>query len=97
MQPSQTDERFINEYELSDSIDPGGASGIGRAVANKLAALGIHVIVVGRDVERGKRRSQKSARREAKRISYPPIFEMPKAHANLPEKRSSSETVMSIF
>src|SRR6266513_1590390 len=33
----------------------GGTSGIGRAVANNLAALGIHVIVVGRDVERGKK------------------------------------------
>jgi len=31
----------------------GGTSGIGRSVANKLAQLGIHVIVVGRNVERG--------------------------------------------
>jgi NAD(P)-dependent dehydrogenase (short-subunit alcohol dehydrogenase family) len=31
----------------------GGTSGIGRAVANKLAQLGIHVIVVGRNPERG--------------------------------------------
>jgi NAD(P)-dependent dehydrogenase (short-subunit alcohol dehydrogenase family) len=31
----------------------GGTSGIGRAVANKLAELGVHVIVVGRDVRRG--------------------------------------------
>jgi NAD(P)-dependent dehydrogenase (short-subunit alcohol dehydrogenase family) len=31
----------------------GGTSGIGRAAANKLAQLGIHVIVVGRNVERG--------------------------------------------
>src|SRR5215472_1166683 len=33
----------------------GGTSGIGRAVANKLAPLGIHVLVVGRNAERGKR------------------------------------------
>ena len=33
----------------------GGTSGIGRAVANKLAQLGIHVLVVGRSVERGKK------------------------------------------
>jgi NAD(P)-dependent dehydrogenase (short-subunit alcohol dehydrogenase family) len=39
----------------STALITGGTSGIGRAVANKLAALGIHVIVVGRDVERGKR------------------------------------------
>jgi NAD(P)-dependent dehydrogenase (short-subunit alcohol dehydrogenase family) len=31
----------------------GGTSGIGRAAANKFAQLGIHVLVVGRSVERG--------------------------------------------
>ncbi|HUA83508.1 MAG TPA: SDR family oxidoreductase [Bryobacteraceae bacterium] len=31
----------------------GGTSGIGRATANKLAELGIHVLVVGRNAERG--------------------------------------------
>ena len=39
----------------STALITGGTSGIGRAVTNKLAALGIHVIVVGRDVERGKK------------------------------------------
>jgi NAD(P)-dependent dehydrogenase (short-subunit alcohol dehydrogenase family) len=33
----------------------GGTSGIGRATANKLAQLGIHVLVIGRDLERGKK------------------------------------------
>jgi NAD(P)-dependent dehydrogenase (short-subunit alcohol dehydrogenase family) len=33
----------------------GGTSGIGRATANKLAGLGIHVVVVGRSVERGEK------------------------------------------
>lgn len=33
----------------------GGTSGIGRAVANKLAELGVHVLVVGRNAERGKK------------------------------------------
>ncbi len=33
----------------------GGTSGIGRATANKLAQLGIHVLVVGRNVERGEK------------------------------------------
>ena len=33
----------------------GGTSGIGRAAANKLAQLGIHVIVVGRNAERGEK------------------------------------------
>jgi NAD(P)-dependent dehydrogenase (short-subunit alcohol dehydrogenase family) len=32
----------------------GGTSGIGRATADKLARLGIHVLVVGRNAERGK-------------------------------------------
>src|SRR5438034_10184525 len=31
----------------------GGTSGIGRAAANKLISLGIHVIVVGRNAQRG--------------------------------------------
>ena len=33
----------------------GGTSGIGRATANKLAQLGIHVLVVGRNAERGEK------------------------------------------
>src|SRR5256712_719472 len=33
----------------------GGTSGIGRAAANNLAQLGIHVLVVGRNVERGEK------------------------------------------
>ncbi len=33
----------------------GGTSGIGRAVAEKLAQLGIHVVVVGRNTERGEK------------------------------------------
>jgi NAD(P)-dependent dehydrogenase (short-subunit alcohol dehydrogenase family) len=33
----------------------GGTSGIGRAAANKLAQLGVHVIVVGRNPERGEK------------------------------------------
>src|SRR5207302_8214407 len=33
----------------------GGTSGIGRATANKLAQLGVYVLVVGRSAERGKK------------------------------------------
>jgi NAD(P)-dependent dehydrogenase (short-subunit alcohol dehydrogenase family) len=33
----------------------GGTSGIGRATANQLAQMGIHVVVVGRSAERGKK------------------------------------------
>jgi NAD(P)-dependent dehydrogenase (short-subunit alcohol dehydrogenase family) len=37
----------------STALITGGASGIGRATARKLAQLGIHVLVVGRNAERG--------------------------------------------
>jgi NAD(P)-dependent dehydrogenase (short-subunit alcohol dehydrogenase family) len=37
----------------STALITGGTSGIGRATAKKLARLGIHVLVVGRNVERG--------------------------------------------
>lgn len=38
----------------STALVTGGTSGIGRATAKKLAQLGIHVLVVGRNEERGK-------------------------------------------
>ena len=39
----------------STALITGGTSGIGRATANKLAQLGMHVLVVGRDAERGRK------------------------------------------
>ena len=39
----------------STALITGGTSGIGRATARKLAQLGVHVIVVGRNAERGKK------------------------------------------
>jgi NAD(P)-dependent dehydrogenase (short-subunit alcohol dehydrogenase family) len=39
----------------SIALITGGTSGIGRAVANKLAQLGIYVLVVGRSLDRGKK------------------------------------------
>lgn len=41
--------------DSSTALITGGTSGIGRATANKLARLGIHVVVVGRNAERGKK------------------------------------------
>jgi NAD(P)-dependent dehydrogenase (short-subunit alcohol dehydrogenase family) len=41
--------------DTSTALITGGTSGIGRATANKLAELGIHVLVVGRNAERGKK------------------------------------------
>jgi NAD(P)-dependent dehydrogenase (short-subunit alcohol dehydrogenase family) len=40
--------------DTTTAVITGGTSGIGRATANKLARLGIHVLVVGRNAERGK-------------------------------------------
>jgi NAD(P)-dependent dehydrogenase (short-subunit alcohol dehydrogenase family) len=42
----------------STALITGGTSGIGRAAANQFAKLGIHVIVVGRNAERGERTIQ---------------------------------------
>jgi NAD(P)-dependent dehydrogenase (short-subunit alcohol dehydrogenase family) len=39
--------------DSSTALVTGGTSGIGRAAANRLAQLGIHVIIVGRSSERG--------------------------------------------
>jgi NAD(P)-dependent dehydrogenase (short-subunit alcohol dehydrogenase family) len=39
----------------STALITGGTSGIGRATAKKLALLGVHVVVVGRNAERGNR------------------------------------------
>ncbi len=39
----------------SRALITGGTSGIGRAVANKLAQQGIHVILVGRNTDRGEK------------------------------------------
>ena len=41
--------------EASTALITGGTSGIGRAAANKLALLGIHVLIVGRNRERGEK------------------------------------------
>ena len=41
--------------ESQTALITGGTSGIGRATANKLARLGFHVIVVGRNTERGEK------------------------------------------
>ena len=39
----------------STALITGGTSGIGLATAKKLAQFGIHVLVVGRNAERGKK------------------------------------------
>jgi NAD(P)-dependent dehydrogenase (short-subunit alcohol dehydrogenase family) len=44
-----------NSSDSLIALVTGGTSGIGRATANKLAQLGIHVVVVGRNEERGEK------------------------------------------
>jgi NAD(P)-dependent dehydrogenase (short-subunit alcohol dehydrogenase family) len=41
--------------KTSTALITGGTSGIGRATADKLAQLGFHVLVVGRNTDRGKK------------------------------------------
>lgn len=43
------------DTNVSTALITGGTSGIGRAAAQKLAQMGIHVLVVGRNRERGDR------------------------------------------
>jgi NAD(P)-dependent dehydrogenase (short-subunit alcohol dehydrogenase family) len=43
------------DVDTTTALITGGTSGIGRAAADKLAQLGIYVVVVGRNVERGGR------------------------------------------
>jgi NAD(P)-dependent dehydrogenase (short-subunit alcohol dehydrogenase family) len=52
-QPLDPSKELDMTTDTSTALITGGTSGIGRATANKLAQLGIHVLVVGRNEERG--------------------------------------------
>jgi NAD(P)-dependent dehydrogenase (short-subunit alcohol dehydrogenase family) len=54
-QPLDPSKELDMTTDTSTALITGGTSGIGRATANKLAQLGIHVLVVGRNAERGKK------------------------------------------
>jgi NAD(P)-dependent dehydrogenase (short-subunit alcohol dehydrogenase family) len=83
--------------DSSTALITGGTSGIGRATANKLAQLGIHVVVVGRHVERGEKTVAEIRTAGGKADLFRLTFETRRAPAKWPEERSSSEAVMSIF
>ena len=65
----------------------GGTSRIGFATARKLAQVGIFVLVVGRNAERGKKAVDAIRAAGAKQISLPPSFEAQTARAKWPGKR----------
>jgi NAD(P)-dependent dehydrogenase (short-subunit alcohol dehydrogenase family) len=73
----------------STALITGGTSGIGRAAANKLAQFGIHVLVVGRNAERGNKTVAQYAGQYSKRILSLPIFEMPRVRVKWRGERSS--------
>ena len=74
----------------------GGTSGIGRAVANKLAQLGILALVVGRNEERGEKRLPKFEQRAGKRTSFRLTYGMLRVRVKSREERSNLETATSI-
>ena len=81
----------------STALITGGTSGIGLATARKLAQLGIHVLVVGRNAERGKKAVDEIRTAGGKADFISSDFEMQTAHAKWPGKRSNSEMATSIF
>jgi NAD(P)-dependent dehydrogenase (short-subunit alcohol dehydrogenase family) len=81
----------------SIALITGGTSGIGRAVADKLAELGIHVLVVGRNAERGEKTVAEISAAGGKADLFRLTFETRRARAKWREERSNSETAMSIF
>ena len=74
----------------------GGTSGIGRAVANKLAQLGIHVVVVGRNEERGEKAVAEFVHRAGTRTSFRLTCGMHRVRVKSRVAQSQSETAMSI-
>jgi NAD(P)-dependent dehydrogenase (short-subunit alcohol dehydrogenase family) len=75
----------------------GGTSGIGFATASKLAQFGIHVLVVGRNMERGKKVVHEIRTAAGKADSISSELLGADGAREAARKRSNSEVAMSIF
>ena len=81
----------------STALVTGGTSGIGLATAKKLAQLGIYVLVVGRNADRGKKAVDDIRTAGFKADFISSDFETQTARANWQRKRSNPETAISTF
>jgi len=83
--------------DTATALITGGTSGIGRATAIRLAQLVIHVLVVGRNAERGRKTVDEIRAAGAVQTSFPPSFGTQPARASWQKKRLNSEMATSIF
>ena len=83
--------------ETLTALITGGTSGIGRAAANKLAHLGIHVLVVGRDRERGEKAVAEIRAAGGKADFIASTSGMRRARAKSQEEQSNSVSATSTF
>ena len=73
----------------------GATSGIGRATADKLAQSGVHVMVVGRNAERGEKTIAEIRAAGGKADFISSDFATPRAPVRSRERPSSWEAAMS--
>jgi NAD(P)-dependent dehydrogenase (short-subunit alcohol dehydrogenase family) len=81
----------------STALITGGTSGIGLATAKKLAQLGIHVLVVGRNAERGKKSVDEIRAGGGKADFISSDLRDAESAREVAGRRSNSEAAMSIF
>jgi lactate dehydrogenase-like 2-hydroxyacid dehydrogenase len=72
------------------AVITGGTNGIGRAAANKLALLGLHVLIVGRNRERGEKAVAEIRTAGAKVDFIASACGMRRARAKFQKERSNS-------
>ena len=74
---------------MTTALITGATSGIGRAAADKLAQLGVHVMVVGRSVERGEKAIAEIRAAGGKADFISPIFATLRAPVRSRERPSN--------